>query len=127
AGALVGIHNLPKVTLSPLFGDGVLNLAESLVTQTISGTVSGLAAGSSVRLTIGNTIVDAQVNADGSFSTAVSPAILSTLLNGNFTVSAAVTDPVGNVSSTSAGVSLGLFQPTLSVNTVFGDGVLSAA
>ncbi|MGC1019066.1 Ig-like domain-containing protein, partial [Pantoea agglomerans] len=36
-------------------------------------------------------------------------------------------DPVGNVSSTSAGVSLGLFQPTLSVNTVFGDGVLSAA
>ncbi|MGC1059601.1 Ig-like domain-containing protein, partial [Pantoea agglomerans] len=127
AGALVGIHNLPKVTLSPLFGDGVLNLAESLVTQIISGTVSGLAAGSSVRLTIGNTIVDAQVNADGSFSTAVSPAILSTLLNGNFTVSAAVTDPVGNVSSTSAGVSLGLFQPTLSVNTVFGDGVLSAA
>ncbi|NEG61863.1 Ig-like domain-containing protein [Pantoea agglomerans] len=127
AGALVGIHNLPKVTLNPLFGDGVLNLAESLVTQTISGTVSGLAAGSSVRLTIGNTIVDAQVNADGSFSTAVSPAILSTLLNGNFTVSAAVTDPVGNVSSTSAGVSLGLFQPTLSVNTVFGDGVLSAA
>ncbi|MCL9651615.1 Ig-like domain-containing protein [Pantoea agglomerans] len=127
AGALVGIHNLPKVTLNPLFGDGVLNLAESLVTQTISGTVSGLAAGSSVRLAIGNTIVDAQVNADGSFSTAVSPAILSTLLNGNFTVSAAVTDPVGNVSSTSAGVSLGLFQPTLSVNTVFGDGVLSAA
>lgn len=105
----------------------MLNLAESLVTQTISGTVSGLAAGSSVRLAIGNTTVNAQVNADGSFSTAVSPAILSTLLNGNFTVSAAVTDPVGNVSSTSAGVSLGLFQPTLSVNTVFGDGVLSAA
>ncbi|THB82144.1 large repetitive protein YeeJ, partial [Pantoea allii] len=116
-----------RVTLNPLFGDGVLNLAESLVTQTISGTVSGLAAGSSVRLAIGNTTVNAQVNADGSFSTAVSPAILSTLLNGNFTVSAAVTDPVGNVSSTSAGVSLGLIQPTLSVNTVFGDGVLSAA
>ncbi|SFN17405.1 Ig-like domain (group 3) [Candidatus Pantoea varia] len=127
AGALVGIHNLPKVTLNPLFGDGVLNLAESLVTQTISGTVSGLAAGSNVRLAIGNITVSAQVNADGTFSTTVTPAVLSTLLNGNFTVSAAVTDPVGNVSSTSAGVSLGLIQPTLSVNTVFGDGVLSAA
>ncbi|MCP1205135.1 Ig-like domain-containing protein [Pantoea sp. B550] len=127
AGALVGIHNLPKVTLNPLFGDGVLNLAESLVTQTISGTVSGVAAGSSVRLAIGNTTATALVNADGTFSTTVSPAVLSTLLNGNFTVSAAVTDPVGNVSSTSAGVSLGLVQPTLTVNTVFGDGVLSAA
>ncbi|MER5028783.1 Ig-like domain-containing protein [Pantoea anthophila] len=127
AGALVGIHNVPKVTLNPLFGDGVLNLAESLVTQTISGTVSGVAAGSSVRLAIGNTTATALVNADGTFSTTVSPAVLSTLLNGNFTVSASVTDPVGNVSSTSAGVSLGLVQPTLSVNTVFGDGVLSAA
>lgn len=126
AGALVGIHNLPKVTLNPLFGDGVLNLAESLVSQTISGTVSGVAAGSSVRLAIGNTTATALVNADGSFSTTVSPAVLSTLLNGNFTVSASVTDPVGNVSSTSAGVSLGLIQPTLSVNTVFGDGILSA-
>ncbi|WP_315310564.1 Ig-like domain-containing protein [Pantoea vagans] len=127
AGALVGIHNLPKVTLNPLFGDGVLNLAESLVSQTISGTVSGVAAGSSVRLAIGNTTATALVNADGTFSTTVSPAVLSTLLNGNFTVSAAVTDLVGNVSSTSAGVSLGLVQPTLTVNTVFGDGVLSAA
>ena len=127
AGALVGIHNLPKVTLNPLFGDGVLNLAESLVTQTISGTVSGVAAGSSVRLAIGNTTATALVNADGSFSTTVTPAVLSTLLSGNFTVSASVTDPVGNTSSSSAGVSLGLIQPTLSVNTVFGDGVLSAA
>ncbi|MBZ6395095.1 MULTISPECIES: Ig-like domain-containing protein [Pantoea] len=127
AGALVGIHNLPKVTLNPLFGDGVLNLAESLVTQTISGTVSGVAAGSSVRLAIGNTTTTALVNPDGTFSATVSPAILSTLLSGNFTVSASVTDPVGNTSSTSAGVSLGLIQPTLSVNTVFGDGVLSAA
>lgn len=126
AGALVGIHNLPKVTLNPLFGDGVLNLAESLVTQTISGTVSGLAAGSIVRLAIGNTNVTAQVNPDGTFSTTVTPAVLSTLLSGNFTVSAAVTDTVGNVSGTSAGVSLGLIQPTLSVNAVFGDGVLSA-
>lgn len=126
AGALVGIHTLPKVTLNPLFGDGVLNLAESLVTQTISGMVSGVAAGSSVRLAIGNATATALVNADGTFSTTVSPAVLSTLLNGNFTVSAAVTDPVGNVSSTSAGVSLGLVQPTLSVNTVFGDGILSA-
>ncbi len=127
ATATVGINNLPKVTLTPLFGDGVLNIAESLVTQTITGTATGVAAGSTVRLAIGNTTATAVVNADGTFSASLSPAVLSTLLGGNFTVSASVTDAVGNTTSTSAGVQLVVTQPTLTVNTVFGDGVLSAA
>ncbi|WP_072193734.1 Ig-like domain-containing protein [Pantoea stewartii] len=127
ATATVGINNLPKVTLNPLFGDGVLNIAESLVTQTITGTATGVAAGSTVRLAIGNTTATAVVNADGTFSASLSPAVLSTLLGGNFTVSASVTDAVGNTTSTSAGVQLAVTQPTLTVNTVFGDGVLSAA
>ena len=127
ASATVGINTLPKVTLNPLFGDGILNIAESLVTQTISGTATGVAAGSTVRLAIGNTTATAIVNNDGTFSATVSPAILATLLGGNFTVSASVTDAVGNTTSTSGGVQLGLTQPTLTVNTVFGDGILSAA
>ena len=127
ASATVGINSLPKVTLNPLFGDGILNIAESLVTQTISGTATGVAAGSTVRLAIGNTTATAVVNGDGSFSATVSPAILATLLGGNFTVGASVTDAVGNTTSTSAGVQLALTQPSLTVNTVFGDGILSAA
>ncbi|MEJ1266758.1 hypothetical protein WDV93_01435 [Pantoea ananatis] len=104
-----------------------MNIAESLVTQTISGTATGVAAGSTVRLAIGNTTATAIVNNDGTFSATVSPAILATLLGGNFTVSASVTDAVGNTTSTSGGVQLGLTQPTLTVNTVLGDGILSAA
>ncbi|MGG6184323.1 Ig-like domain-containing protein, partial [Pantoea allii] len=127
ASAIVGINNLPKVTLNPLFGDGVLNIAESLITQTVSGTATGVAAGSTVRLAIGSTTLTAVVNSDGTFSATVSPAILSTLLSGNFTVGASVTDAVGNTTSTSAGVQLALTQPSLTVNTVFGDGILSAA
>lgn len=126
AGALIGIHNLPTIVLDPLFGDGVLNLLESLVTQTISGTVSNVAAGTGVRISIGNTVLNATVGQDGAFSAQVTPDLLGTLLSGNLTVGVAVTDAVGNTSSVSAGVQLGLTQPTLTLNTLFGDGVLSA-
>ncbi len=125
-GALVGIHNLPQITLNPLFGDGVLNLAESLVTQTISGTISNVAQGTAVRINIGNTTLNATVGTNGAFSAQVTPDLLGTLLAGNLTVGVAVTDAVGNTSSVSAGVQLGLTQPTLTLNTLFGDGVLSA-
>ncbi|WP_275553825.1 Ig-like domain-containing protein [Mixta sp. Marseille-Q2659] len=128
AGALVGIHNLPVITLDPLFGNGILNIAESLITQNITGTVANAAAGSQVRINLGNTVVSATVGSDGRFSAAVAPDILGTLLNGNLTVGVSVTDPVGNVASVSTGVQVGIKNPpSLTLNTVFGDGVLSAA
>lgn len=128
AGALVGIHNLPVITLDPLFGNGILNIAESLVTQNITGTVANAAAGSQVRVNIGSTVVSATVGSDGRFSAAVAPDILGTLLNGNLTVGVSVTDPVGNVASVSTGVQIGINNPpAVTLNTVFGDGVLSAA
>ena len=128
AGALVGIHNLPRITLNPLFGDGVLNLAESLVTQTISGTIANVVAGTAVRINIGNTTLNARTDENGAFSTQVTPDILGTLLNGNLTVGVSVTDGVGNTSSITSGIQLGVAnQPTLTLNPLFGDGVLSAA
>ncbi|WP_034916048.1 Ig-like domain-containing protein [Erwinia sp. 9145] len=128
ATAVVGIHALPVISLNPLFGDGVLNLLESLVTQTISGTVANAAAGSVVTIALGNTTVTATVNQDGTFRAQLAPALLSTLLDGNLTVSASVTDVVGNVASVSTGIQVGIHTaPTLSVNTIFDDGVLSAS
>ncbi|WP_414148391.1 Ig-like domain-containing protein [Erwinia sp. BNK-24-b] len=128
AGAVVGINALPTITLNPVFGgDGVLNLVESLSTQTISGTVSNVAQGSTVTINLGDTVVTATVGANGAYSAQVTPAILSTLLDGNLTVGVSVTDAVGNVASVSTGVKVGIHTtPTLTVNTVFGDSVLSA-
>ncbi|QKJ87898.1 hypothetical protein PMPD1_2964 [Paramixta manurensis] len=127
AGVKVGIHNLPVITLDPLFGDGVLNLLESIATQTITGQVANAAAGSVVTVNIGNSTVTAAVDDTGHFSAQVSPDILGTLLNGNLTVGVSVTDAVGNTASVSAGVQIGInTPPTLTVNTLFGDGVLSA-
>ena len=128
ATALVGLQ-LPTITLNPLFGDGLLSVLDALVTQTISGTVGGnTAVGSTVAINIGNTTVTATVGQNGTFSAQVAPDILGTLLDGNLTVGVRVTDAVGNVSSTSAGLKVGIHTtPSLTLNTVFGDGVLSAA
>ncbi len=127
AGALVGIHNPPAITLAPLFGDGVLNLVESLVTQTVSGTIANVLPNTEVRINIGDTVIRAVTDANGAFSAQVAPSVLSTLLNGNITVGVSVTDAVGNTSSSNVGVQVGIAnQPTLTLNTVFGDGVLSA-
>lgn len=128
AGAIVGVQNLPTITLNPLFGDGVLNLLESLVTQTISGTVGNVAGGTTVTIRLGNTSVTAEVAPNGTFSAAISPDILGTLLDGNLTVGVSVTDRVGNTSSVNAGLKVGIgVSPAVTVNTIFGDGVLSAA
>lgn len=128
AGAVVGVHNLPTVTLNTLFGDGVLNLLESLTTQTISGTVNNVAAGSTVTINLGNSTVTATVAQGGTFTAQVSPAILSTLLDGNLTVGVSVSDAVGNIATASSGVKVGTHTtPALTLNTIFGDGVLSAA
>ncbi|WP_156322208.1 Ig-like domain-containing protein, partial [Winslowiella iniecta] len=87
-----------------------------------------MTAGSTVRVNIGNSTVTATVGNNGQFSAQVTPDILGTLLNGNLTVGVSVTDVVGNTTSVSAGVQVGISNPpTLTLNSVFGDGVLSAA
>lgn len=125
--AQVGIHALPQILLSPLFGDGILNFAESLESQTLSGTVINLAEGSPVQLQIGNVQITTTVNADGAFSVTVTPDLLGALTDNN-TVTVTVTDSVGNIVSTSANVELAITDlPTLTLDTIFVDGVLSAA
>lgn len=127
AGAVVGLHNLPTINLNPLFGDGVLNLLESLVTQTLSGTTTA-AVGSTISLNVGGTPLTTTVQPGGVFSIGLLPSLLSTLLDGNITVGASVRDNVGNTVSTSTGVKVGISTtPTLTLNTIFGDGVLSAS
>ncbi|WP_459176032.1 Ig-like domain-containing protein [Ewingella americana] len=127
ANANVIINQLPKVVLDTVFGgDGILNAAEALLTQTISGTVTNAAAGSSVNITVGTLNLTATVDGSGHFSASLLPAQLSQLLNGNISVSATVTDAVGNASSASAGILVGIHNlPSIVLNPIFGDGVLN--
>ena len=127
ASANVIIHSLPKVVLDPLFGgDGILNLAESLLSPVISGTVINGHEGETVTISLGVLNLTATVGADGKFSAALNAANLTNLLDGNLTLGVTVTDTVGNTATTNAGVTVGIHAaPGIVLNPVFGDGILN--
>ncbi|MDE8742315.1 Ig-like domain-containing protein [Pectobacterium polaris] len=116
---------LPTISLGSLFGgDGFLNAAEAALTQTISGTTTNAVAGSAVVIRIGTLTLNATVGNDGTWSTSVTPLQLSGLANGNLTVSATVTDPAGNSTGISTGLNIAILPPTITLNTLFNNGIL---
>ncbi|EOC1698797.1 Ig-like domain-containing protein [Cronobacter dublinensis] len=124
APVVVGITSLPTVAITTLFGgDGWLNAAEANAGQVISGT-SNLANGT-VTVNVGGSAFTATIN-NGAWSVNVPATTLKGIQDGTLTVSASVTDPVGNVATGSQVVSA-IVQalPQVVVNPVFGDGLLS--
>lgn len=125
-------HNLPTITLNPLFGDGVLSIPE-LLNGVISGTASGL-NGRVISLNInGAPQLTATVDANGKWSAALTPDVIG-ILQGlgaggmvNVSINATATDLVGNpASSADVGLKLDLLAPLISDVKLFGDGLLSA-
>ncbi|MCV4860132.1 Ig-like domain-containing protein, partial [Escherichia coli] len=88
---------LPGVIINTVAGDDIINAAEIAVNQTISGQVSGTAvAGNTVIVTIGGNQYTAIVQSDLSWSVSVPANVLQALGNGELTISASVTNGVGN-------------------------------
>lgn len=116
-GSLNVITHLPTVGIaSGLFGsDGVLNIAESGVSQLLSGTVSSALPGAKVVVTLGAVDYQATVNANGTWSLNLSPTLLKTLTDGNLHIGVKVTDVVGNTNSTGVDVGVKLTQPVLTM------------
>lgn len=123
----IAIHNLPTVVLNTVFGDGVLNIADLLVNQTISGTVSNVAAGTAIAVQVGTQTINGVVDATGHFLVTVTPDILSTLAGTTAAVSVSVVDAAGNVGTAAANAVLDLVRPVINLTSVLGDGLLSAA
>lgn len=118
----------PVLNSVVLFGDGLLNVADSLINQTITGVVSNAPLGSTVQVTIGTKVFSGVVNASGGFSIGLTPTDLASLADGTFTPSVKITTPDGNVSTTAgAAVTVGLKNlPTVAITSLFGnDGYLN--
>ncbi|OVZ98202.1 adhesin [Yersinia frederiksenii] len=126
-GATVLIHNLPQVSLNPIFGDGILNAADLLLNQTISGTVKNLPAGAKVTIKLGTVSLEATVNADGTFSVPVDALTLNGLLAGTLNVTASVEDSAKNTSTVTGSLLVDVTPPVIALNPIFGDGKLSLA
>ncbi|UHM89485.1 Ig-like domain-containing protein [Rahnella victoriana] len=123
----IAIHNLPQVVLNTVFGDGVLNIADLLVNQTISGTVSNVAAGTAIAVQVGTQTINGVVDATGHFLVTVPPSVLGLLSGTTAAVSVTVADAAGNVGSAVANAVLDLVKPVINLTSVLGDGLLNAA
>ncbi|MES3575612.1 Ig-like domain-containing protein [Enterobacter cloacae] len=117
---------LPGVIINTIAGDDVINAAEVASGQTISGKVVNAEAGNTVTVTIGGNSYTATVQSDLTWSVNVPESVLTALGNGDLTVSASVTNGVGNSGSGERDITIDASLPGLRVDTVAGDDVINS-
>ncbi|ELC91607.1 hypothetical protein WIC_00556 [Escherichia coli KTE112] len=116
---------LPGVTINVVATDDIINAAEAGVDQTISGQVTGAAAGDTVTVTLGGATYTATVQANLSWSVDVPASALQALGNGELTISASVTNSVGNTGNGTREITIDANLPGLRIDTVAGDDVVN--
>ncbi|MDU0847638.1 MAG: Ig-like domain-containing protein [Enterobacter asburiae] len=117
---------LPGVIVNTIAGDDVINAAELAAGQTISGKVVNAEAGNTVTVTIGGNSYTATVQSDLTWSVNVPSDVLTALGNGDLTVSASVTNGVGNSGTGERDIVIDANLPGLRVDTVAGDDVINS-
>ncbi|WP_431629701.1 Ig-like domain-containing protein [Enterobacter cloacae] len=117
---------LPGVIINTIAGDDVINAAEVASGQTISGKVVNAEAGNTVTVTIGGNSYTATVQSDLTWSVNVPESVLSALGNGDLTVSASVTNGVGNSGTGEREIVIDANLPGLRMDTVAGDDVINS-
>lgn len=117
---------LPGVIINTVAGDDVINAAELAAGQSISGSVVNAEAGNTVTVTLGGKTYTATVQSDLTWSVNVTQAELTALGNGELTVSASVTNGVGNSGSAERDITIDANLHGLRVDTVAGDDVINS-
>ncbi|EPN1446097.1 Ig-like domain-containing protein [Enterobacter hormaechei] len=117
---------LPGVIINTVAGDDVINAAELATGQTISGTVVNAEAGNTVTVSVGGHNYTATVQSDLTWSVSVAESVLTALGNGDLTVTASVTNGVGNSGSGERDITIDANLPGLRVDTVAGDDVINS-
>ncbi len=124
----VALNKTLGAGVNALFGgDGVLNLAESLLTQVISGNATGDYNGAVVHVTVAGITLDANVGGNGQWSVSLLPSQLSLLGDGLAQIQVQIVDSHGNVVNDLIDIDV-LTQnlPVIGPVTAFGDGLLNA-
>ncbi|QBC02772.1 Ig-like domain-containing protein [Enterobacter cloacae] len=129
-----GSHSLDVVvnTVTPVIGintlaaDDVINATEKGEDLLLSGT-SNQPEGTTVTLTLNGIHYTATTDASGNWSVTVPASAVSTLGEAHYTVTADVTDSVGNSASTSHDVLVDSSLPVVTIDTLAGDNIVNAA
>ncbi|VAM29710.1 type 1 secretion target domain-containng protein [Enterobacter hormaechei] len=117
---------LPGVIINTVASDDVINAAELATGQTISGTVVNAEAGNTVAVSVGGHSYTATVQDNLTWSVDVPGSVLTALGNGDLTVTASVTNGVGNSGSGERDITIDANLPGLRVDTVAGDDVINS-
>ncbi|WP_223257698.1 Ig-like domain-containing protein [Pectobacterium peruviense] len=120
----------PTLTIGTIAGDDTINLVESQNNQTVNGTASISEAGRTVVITFDGQFYTGVVAANGNWSINLPTAALRGMTDGSYTLSASLTDAVGNTASVEKSVTLSAdpaFQPTIFVNAFVDENNLISA
>ncbi|GKX43366.1 hypothetical protein SOASR015_24000 [Pectobacterium carotovorum subsp. carotovorum] len=124
----VALNKTLGAGITDIFGnDGILNLAESLLTQVISGNATGNYLGAKVQVTVLGTTVEGTVGSNGAWSVALPSNVFTGLSNGVLAVNVDIVDSHGNVKNQLIDIDVLKTLPVIDSVVAFTDGALNAA
>lgn len=117
----------PVVSLDPVASDNILDAVEHQQPLTVTGTASVSEAGRTLVVTLNGTQYNTTVGADGTWSVTIPASTVSALAEGNYTLTASLTDAAGNSTTTPESFVISDSAGILMVNPISGDGQLNAS
>ena len=116
----------PTVSIEIISDNNIINAAEAQQDLVVNG-VTNAEAGQTVTVTLNGVDYTTTVQANGSWSVTVPSVDLNGITDGNYTVSAAVSDKAGNPASADRDVVVDTTVPQLTIHTVSDDNVINSA
>lgn len=115
------------VQIATTAGDNIINASEQAAGFTLSGTTSNLAQGTELTVTLNGKTYTTSVGANGAWSVQVPTADAQALGEGNQAVLVSGKDATGNTVTGAQLLTVDTQPPTLAINTIAQDNIVSAA
>lgn len=116
-----------SVQVATTAGDNIINASEQAAGFTLSGTSSHLAQGTELTVTLNGKTYTTNVGANGAWSVQVPTADAQALGEGNQAVLVSGKDATGNTVTGAQLLTVDTQPPTLAINTIAQDNIISAA
>ncbi|MHT27267.1 Ig-like domain-containing protein [Escherichia coli] len=116
-----------SVQVATTAGDNIINASEQATGFTLSGTSSHLAQGTELTVTLNGKTYTTSVGANGAWSVQVPTADAQALGEGNQAVLVSGKDTTGNTVAGAQLLTVDTQPPTLAINTIAQDNIISAA
>lgn len=116
-----------SVQVATTAGDNIINASEQAAGFTLSGTSSHLAQGTELTVTLNGKTYTTSVGANGAWSVQVPTADAQALGEGNQAVLVSGKDATGNTVTGAQLLAVDTQPPTLAINTIAQDNIVSAA